>query len=297
MYFKRRPRVNAATISGDGPRLVERFVVRYGLVFSVMCYVATGGMATIPSLIDRRNVFYKHRDANFFPTASYVLADCLIDWPLTAAEILLYSNLCYWAAGLEPSGFFMFFLVLFALTARRRRLEARRSRGVAGGDAPPPGRRSIRERRSQFATPPRDRRDAASTPPRCRDAAMPPRRRDDTAGMPRRRRDAAAVPQACMTRIFNFVAACAPTNQEAAPCAGTLTILLIMFSGFAITLGDLPVYWKWCYWASPVTWAYLGLRGTLLEEGRCLFAASGLEAVLPTQVPRHHDQRVHVGRL
>ena len=197
MYFKRRPRVNAATISGDGPRLVERFVVRYGLVFSVMCYVATGGMATIPSLIDRRNVFYKHRDANFFPTASYVLADCLIDWPLTAAEILLYSNLCYWAAGLEPSGFFMFFLVLFALTARRRRLEARRSRGVAGGDAPAPGAsldqgeafavrdaaaRSSRRRLDAAAMP--RRRHAAATPRRHRrHAATPPRRRRRTAGV------------------------------------------------------------------------------------------------------------------
>jgi hypothetical protein len=44
-----------------------------GILFQSMFFVSLGAMLKVPSLFDVRSIFYKHQDANFFPTWAYVL--------------------------------------------------------------------------------------------------------------------------------------------------------------------------------------------------------------------------------
>ncbi len=44
-----------------------------GILFQSMFFVSLGAMLKVPYLFDVRSIFYKHQDANFFPTWAYVL--------------------------------------------------------------------------------------------------------------------------------------------------------------------------------------------------------------------------------
>jgi len=126
------------------------------------------------------------RDAGFFPTFSFVLANLLVDVPFLATEAVVFTNACYWLSGLSSSVYFGFYLVVF-LTA------------------------------------------------------------------------------ASMIQFFGMVAALAPTAQIAQPAAGLIIVLIVLFSGFIIARDDIPVYYTWLYYFSPIAW---GLHSLLINEFR-----------------------------
>lgn len=96
----------------------DDYLTKYGLTFSTAMYLGLGGFSAIPRLIEHRATFYKHRDAAFYPTSSFVIANSLVDLPLLAAEATAFTNLVYWCAGLSSSAYpgFLFGCFLVQLT-------------------------------------------------------------------------------------------------------------------------------------------------------------------------------------
>jgi hypothetical protein len=71
------------------------------LMFFSLMFTALGSMATIPTVMEQRAVFYKQRDAGFFPTSSAVVAQMLVQVPLQLLETLLFSSLVYFLSGMS----------------------------------------------------------------------------------------------------------------------------------------------------------------------------------------------------
>lgn len=88
---------------------------KFGLCFTIIIYLALGSLSAIPNLINRRQIFYKHRDASFFPTIAYVLSSLIAEIPVISLEIGLFATLAYWLPGLAPSGFPIFLVLCFLL--------------------------------------------------------------------------------------------------------------------------------------------------------------------------------------
>ncbi|KAL4427934.1 hypothetical protein ABPG75_002023 [Micractinium tetrahymenae] len=65
-----------------------------------------------------KRVFYKQRDNNFFPAASYVLSLLLTQLPQSFIEVSVFSLLLYWISGLTRSAgnFFIFWLILYSIS-------------------------------------------------------------------------------------------------------------------------------------------------------------------------------------
>ncbi|XP_023641554.1 ABC transporter G family member 29 [Capsella rubella] len=59
--------------------------------------------------------------------------------------------------------------------------------------------------------------------------------------------------------IFRFIAATC-RSMILANTGGSLVILLLfMLGGFTVTRGDIPIWWRWAYWVSPMAYTYEAL--------------------------------------
>ncbi|KAE9218058.1 ABC transporter G family member 29 [Phytophthora fragariae] len=88
-----------------------------GVVFSSILFLSMGQSSQIPTYMAERDIFYKQRGANFFRTASYVLATSVSQIPLAIAEALIFGTLIYWVCGFDSSvaKFIIFLVVLFLM--------------------------------------------------------------------------------------------------------------------------------------------------------------------------------------
>ncbi|KAE9357420.1 ABC transporter G family member 36 [Phytophthora fragariae] len=88
-----------------------------GVVFSSVMFLSMGQSSQIATYMAEREVFYKQRGANFFRTASYVLATSVSQIPLALVETLIFGSLVYWLCGFESEFklFLIFEFVLFVM--------------------------------------------------------------------------------------------------------------------------------------------------------------------------------------
>ncbi|KAL5545908.1 hypothetical protein UlMin_005595 [Ulmus minor] len=56
-----------------------------------------------------------------------------------------------------------------------------------------------------------------------------------------------------------------------------------LFSGFYIPRTQIPIWWRWYYWASPMSWTIYGLVTSLLGEDNGTVEIPGLETTIPTR--------------
>ncbi|EEY60560.1 ATP-binding Cassette (ABC) Superfamily [Phytophthora infestans T30-4] len=91
--------------------------VTLGVIFSCALFLGLGQSATLAPFFDAREVFYKHRGANFYRTSSYVLATCLSQIPLAITETLVFGSLVYWMGGfIATAEQFVVFVLYMLLT-------------------------------------------------------------------------------------------------------------------------------------------------------------------------------------
>ncbi|ETM36815.1 hypothetical protein L914_16563 [Phytophthora nicotianae] len=91
--------------------------VTLGVIFSCALFLGLGQSATLAPFFDAREVFYKHRGANFYRTSSYVLASCLSQIPLAITEALVFGSLVYWMGGfIATAEQFLVFVLYMLLT-------------------------------------------------------------------------------------------------------------------------------------------------------------------------------------
>ena len=71
-----------------------------GILFQSMLFIAIGAMQKVAPQYAVRGVLYKHQDANFFPTWTFVFARSLATIPASIIDGLLYGTVVYWFVGL-----------------------------------------------------------------------------------------------------------------------------------------------------------------------------------------------------
>ncbi|KAE8904646.1 hypothetical protein PF010_g6961 [Phytophthora fragariae] len=85
-----------------------------GVIFATIMFLSLGQGSMIPVYIARRDIFYKHRRANFFRTGSYVLATTVSQIPLALAETIIFGSIVYWVCGFAAEAkLFIFEIALF----------------------------------------------------------------------------------------------------------------------------------------------------------------------------------------
>ncbi|KAE9292759.1 hypothetical protein PR003_g24681 [Phytophthora rubi] len=84
-----------------------------GVIFSSIMFLSMGQSSQMPTYLAERDIFYKQRGANFYRTASYVLAQSVGQIPLAVAETLIFGSLVYWVCSFEADFWrFIIFLVI-----------------------------------------------------------------------------------------------------------------------------------------------------------------------------------------
>ncbi|KAF1334207.1 Atp-binding protein, partial [Globisporangium splendens] len=153
-----------------------------GLCFTAVLFLALGQIALIPTFMASRDIFYKHRGANFFRTSSYVLANSLSLLPVVSIEAVVFGTLVYWMCGFTSSAScFSVFLVLLLLT------------NITYG------------------------------------------------------------------AWFFFLSSALPNINVTIPLAMLSNLLSILFTGFVVLKSQVPDYFIWIYWLSPMSWSVRGI--------------------------------------
>ncbi len=71
-----------------------------GILFQSMLFISIGAMQKVAPQYAVRGVLYKHQDANFFPTWTFVVGRSLATIPASIIDGLLYGTTVYWFVGL-----------------------------------------------------------------------------------------------------------------------------------------------------------------------------------------------------
>jgi len=101
---------------GDNPNSV------IAILFQSMFFSCVGAMVLITKQFPARSIYYKHQDANFFPTWTYVVGRSVASVPTALLDAVGYGTIIYWFVGLawddgaNISSYFMF-MFLILLTA------------------------------------------------------------------------------------------------------------------------------------------------------------------------------------
>lgn len=86
----------------------------FGVLFQGMLFIMLGAMTSAPSQMADRIIYYKHADANFFPTFSYVIGRSIALIPQATMDCVIFGSILYWMVRLEESAknFFIFLAIL-----------------------------------------------------------------------------------------------------------------------------------------------------------------------------------------
>lgn len=71
-----------------------------GILFQSMLFVSIGAMMKVAPQYAVRGVLYKHQDANFFPTWTFIIGRSVASIPASIIDGLLYGTIVYWFVGL-----------------------------------------------------------------------------------------------------------------------------------------------------------------------------------------------------
>ena len=71
-----------------------------GIMFQSMFFISVGAMLKVAPQYYFRGILYKHQDANFFPTWTYVMGRSLSTVPPSIIDGVLYGTIVYWFVGL-----------------------------------------------------------------------------------------------------------------------------------------------------------------------------------------------------
>jgi ABC-type multidrug transport system ATPase subunit/ABC-type multidrug transport system permease subunit len=71
-----------------------------GFLYNTLLFTALGSFAILPLVYAQKAVYYKQKDAQFYPTSAFCLAQSISMFPLQLAESICYVTVVYWSAGL-----------------------------------------------------------------------------------------------------------------------------------------------------------------------------------------------------
>ncbi|CAM9133895.1 unnamed protein product [Choristocarpus tenellus] len=89
---------------------------KFGFVFFSLLFLATGGMAQIPTAVANRSVLHKQADAGFYPTSCELVASVIASNLVTGIQAVIYAPLMYFMASFTSSDggwrFFTFMVIV-----------------------------------------------------------------------------------------------------------------------------------------------------------------------------------------
>ncbi|OQR82090.1 ATP-binding Cassette (ABC) Superfamily, partial [Achlya hypogyna] len=106
--------IYATTFLNMDPTLSSNVV---GIIYLAKLFLALGQIPLVPVLLNGRSIFYKQRDANFYGTMSFILAQSLTQVPYAIVETVVFGSILYWVCGFaNDASVFVVFLVILILT-------------------------------------------------------------------------------------------------------------------------------------------------------------------------------------
>ncbi|GMF48964.1 unnamed protein product [Phytophthora fragariaefolia] len=91
--------------------------VSLGILFQSTMFLALGQSSQTPGFIAAREIYYKHRRANFYRTSSFAIASLVALVPTSVAECIVLGSIVYWMCGfITEVGYFLLFMLFIILT-------------------------------------------------------------------------------------------------------------------------------------------------------------------------------------
>jgi len=91
----------------------------FSVLFQTLFYIAISAMVLLKRQFPARSIFYKHQDANFFPTFAYTFSRSIATVPVALIDAVIYGTMVYFLVGLAHkdgasiANYFVFMLLLF----------------------------------------------------------------------------------------------------------------------------------------------------------------------------------------
>jgi ABC-type multidrug transport system ATPase subunit/ABC-type multidrug transport system permease subunit len=89
-----------------------------GVIYQSLFFMSLGGLTKVAPQVDCRSIFYKHQDANFFPTSAFVIGRSIANIPSSLLDALFFSVPVFFLSGMAYTdgasmvNFFMFLLTI-----------------------------------------------------------------------------------------------------------------------------------------------------------------------------------------
>uniref|UniRef100_H3H8A6 ABC-2 type transporter transmembrane domain-containing protein n=1 Tax=Phytophthora ramorum TaxID=164328 RepID=H3H8A6_PHYRM len=91
--------------------------VSLGILYQATMFLALGQSSQTPGFLAAREIYYKHRRANFYRASSFAIASLVALVPTSVAECIVLGSLVYWMCGfITEVGYFLVFLLFITLT-------------------------------------------------------------------------------------------------------------------------------------------------------------------------------------
>lgn len=102
--------------SSDNPQNIV------SVLFQSMFFGVVGAMVSVVRQFPERSIFYKHQDANFFPTWTFVIGRSIATIPSACFDAVLYGTLLYYLVdlahddGASIGNYFIFMILMFSIS-------------------------------------------------------------------------------------------------------------------------------------------------------------------------------------
>ncbi|KAE9132727.1 ABC transporter G family member 36 [Phytophthora fragariae] len=91
--------------------------VALGVLYQSTMFLALGQASQMPVFVASRDIYYKHRRANFYRSLSFGIASLAALFPAAAAESVVFGTIVYWMCGfITEVGYYLLFLLCMILT-------------------------------------------------------------------------------------------------------------------------------------------------------------------------------------
>ena len=102
----------------DLPDTTEGAFTRGGVLFFILLFNALLALAEQTAAYESKPILLKHKNFSFYRPSAFALAMSVVDIPLILIQVILFSVIIYWMAGLSAtaSQFFISVLILWSVT-------------------------------------------------------------------------------------------------------------------------------------------------------------------------------------
>ena len=93
-------------------------LTKISLVYQVTLTIALAAFQLIAAIMEGRQVYYKHKESNFFPPWAYIISDILAFAPIPILDIFTFGTMVYFMSGMayDAACYFTYCLTISTFT-------------------------------------------------------------------------------------------------------------------------------------------------------------------------------------